>query len=270
MSASAADVAAGSSATGAFSRFADRWIYVFMAALAIVTVLAGFIPHSIALLAAVEAGRRPPLPAAYHVHAVLMGAWLLLVLAQTSLVATGRRQQHRKLGLVAVVLAPALVLAMVGIVQALWSTIAAMPPSVMPPASVARVKVILSDVLLEQIRIAIVFPILIAWALLVRKRDSETHKRLMILSTLIPLPAAFDRIEWLPSTMPDSPTSIYVYTVLWLAPVLLYDVLRRGRIHRAYVIGLAINLPFVVASYLLWASPEWLAMAPKIVGVPGW
>lgn len=190
---------------------------------------------------------------------------MLLVLAQTSLVATGRQRQHRRLGLVAVVLAPALVLAMGGIVHALWSTIASMPP-----AAVTRLKVVLSDILLEQIRIAIVFPVLVTWALLVRRRDSDTHKRLMILATLIPLPAAFDRIEWLPSTMPDSPTSIYLYTMLWLTPALLYDLLRRGRIHRAYVLGLAINLPFVVASYALWGSPAWLAAAPKIVGVHGW
>ena len=265
MNASVADVAAGSSGSGAFSRFADRWIYVFMAALAIVTVLAGFIPHSIALLAAVDAGRRPPLPAAYHVHAVLMGTWLLLVLTQTSLVATGRQRQHRKLGLVAVVLAPALVLAMAGIVQALWSMLATMPPD-----RAAGLKVVFSHILLEQIRIAIVFSILVAWALLVRRRDSETHRRLMILATVIPLPAAFDRIEWLPSTMPDSPTTVYLYTLLWLAPVLLYDLARRGRIHRAYVIGVAINVPFAVASYLFWASPAWLALAPKIAGVGGW
>jgi hypothetical protein len=89
----------------------DRWIYVFTAASFIAITLAGFVPSSLAKIAAVQAGERPPFPAIMHVHAVLMGSFLLLLLAQTTLVATGRCDLHRRLGLVAMVLAPALVVA---------------------------------------------------------------------------------------------------------------------------------------------------------------
>src|SRR6476469_8077769 len=68
----------------------DRWIYVFMAAWFIAIVLTGFIPDSLNKIAAVQAGQRPPLPLVMHAHAVLMGSFLLLLLAQTTLVATGR------------------------------------------------------------------------------------------------------------------------------------------------------------------------------------
>ena len=57
-----------------FTDFGDRWIYVFMAALFIATTLAGFIPDSLAKIAAVEAGQRAPFPPVLHLHAVLMGA----------------------------------------------------------------------------------------------------------------------------------------------------------------------------------------------------
>ena len=67
----------------------DRWIFVFMAALFFVTALAGFIPDSLMKIAAVKAGERAPFPLVLHVHAVLMGAWLSLLLAQTTLMATG-------------------------------------------------------------------------------------------------------------------------------------------------------------------------------------
>src|SRR5215207_1373256 len=86
----------------------DRWIFVFMAAWFIAIVLAGFIPDSLDKVAAVQAGERPPFPLVLHMHAVLMGSFLLLLLAQSWLMATGRTAQHMRLGVLAMVLAPAL------------------------------------------------------------------------------------------------------------------------------------------------------------------
>ena len=57
----------------------------------------------------VQAGARPPFPLVLHMHAVLMGSFLLLLLAQTWLMATGRRALHMQLGVLGMVLAPALV-----------------------------------------------------------------------------------------------------------------------------------------------------------------
>jgi hypothetical protein len=270
MIANTADVVGANPEVGAFARFADRWIYVFMAALFIVTVLTGFIPDSMNLLAAVEAGERAPLPPILHVHAVLMACWLLLLLTQTTLMATGHRAQHKTLGLIAVVLAPAVVVVVFGVVKAIWSQVAAIPPGVMPPEALSGIKFIVSNILLEQFRAAILFATFIGWALLVRKKDSEMHKRLVIMATLMPLAAAYDRITWLPTTLPDGPASIHLYALLWLLPVLIYDIARRGRVHRAYVIAIALNLPFIITSHLLWGSPWWLATAPRVMGVEGW
>jgi len=241
-----------------------------MAGLYVVTVLTGFIPDSIGLLKAVDAGQLPPLPPIYHAHALLMGSWLLLLLTQTSLMATGRRELHKKLGLMAVVLVPLVVLAMVGIVHSSWTRVATIPASAMAPEALSQLKVLVSNILLVQIRILVLFPGLIIWAILVRRTDPEAHKRLMILAVLLPLPAAVDRMTWLPTSMPGSPTSIHLYSLLLLLPVLIYDIFRRGRIHRAYVIGVVLNLPLVMASYLLWNSSWWLAVAPQLVGVKGW
>src|SRR3954453_2176350 len=72
----------------------DRWIFVFMAAWFIAIVLAGFIPDSIMKVGMVQAGRRPPFPAVLHMHAVVMGSFLLTLLAQSWLMATGRRGYH--------------------------------------------------------------------------------------------------------------------------------------------------------------------------------
>jgi hypothetical protein len=68
----------------------DRWIFVFMAAWFIAIVLAGFIPDSLMKIGMVKAGARPAFPLVLHMHAVLMGSFLLLLLGQSWLMATGR------------------------------------------------------------------------------------------------------------------------------------------------------------------------------------
>jgi hypothetical protein len=269
----AADVIGGGSATGTLARLADRWIYVFMAALFVVTALCGFVPDSIGKLAAVRAGQRPPLPLVLHVHAVLMGSWLLLLLAQTTLVATGRRTLHKQLGMVAFGLVPAIVLAMVGLVITSWHAVAAMvaaAPAGIDRTAIEQSKWFLINLLPNQIQACVLFALFTGWAIAVRRSKPETHKRLMILATLMPLPAAIDRIAaagWLPTNFPAGYAVEYGYMFLWLMPVLIYDIVRRGRVHSAYVIGLLCNLPFVAVTLTLYGSPWWAATAPKLMGV---
>ena len=66
----------------------DRWIFVGMALWFIAIVLAGFIPDSIMKVGLVESGQRAPFPIVLHMHAVLMGSFLLLLLTQSWLMAT--------------------------------------------------------------------------------------------------------------------------------------------------------------------------------------
>ncbi len=273
MALNAADVIGGESATGTLARVADRWIYAFMAALFVITVLCGFVPDSIGKIAAVRAGQRPPLPLVMHVHAVLMGSWLLLLLTQTTLMATGRRALHRQLGMLAFGLVPAIVLAMAGLVITSWHAVAglvAAAPAGIDRAAIEQSKWFLINLLPTQIQSGVLFALFTGWAIALRRSKPETHKRLMILATIMPLPAAIDRIAaagWLPTNFPAGYAVEYGYLFLWLMPVLIYDVVRRGRVHSAYVIGLLCNLPFVAVTLTLWGSPWWLATAPKLMGV---
>src|SRR3954468_14488233 len=81
----------------------DRWIFVFMAVWFIAITLAGFIPDSIMKVGMVQAGARPPFPTVLHMHAVLMGSFLLILFTQTWLMATGRRGLHMQLGVLGMV-----------------------------------------------------------------------------------------------------------------------------------------------------------------------
>lgn len=247
----------------------DRWIYVFTAASFIVIVLAGFIPSSLAKIAAVQAGERAPFPLVLHMHAVLMGSFLLLLLTQTWLMAMGRREYHMRLGLLAMLLAPALVV--VGLIlapttyQGVWSAAQAAPPPAR--AELQQLLLRLDNILLLQLRIGLLFPILLLIGLRARGREAGLHKRMMILATAMALPAGIDRIPWLPTTLPASPMAPDLYTVLAISPMLVWDLVRNRHLHKAYWIWLALFLPFAVLVHTLWDTQWWHSTAPRLMGV---
>ena len=266
--ASAAQDTAGASGNGGFTAFADRWIYVFMAGLFIATVLLGFIPDSNRILANVAAGARPPLPPVLHIHAALMGSWLSLLLVQALLMATGRRGFHMQLGLLGMVLAPAMVIAGFFLIPTMDGQIVAGirhgPPEV--AAQLRAVLPLVMNIMLIQMRAGFVFAVLVAIALSVRNSDSETHKRLLFLATAAPLPAATDRMTWLPSSMPGSAWTVELWPLVILSPLILWDLYRQRRIHRAYWIWLAVAILPAAAMHLLWGSDWWFKTALSLLG----
>jgi hypothetical protein len=249
--------------------FIDRWIWTFMAGLFLVTVLVGFVPDSFTKIAAVQAGQRPGFPPILHVHAVLTGSWILLLLAQTSLMATGKHAWHMKLGLLSMLLAPAIVIAGTILIPTryllLWDFVHAAPPG--EQASLSNALIFPAKILMFQIRTGILFSLFVLLALRARRRDSGMHKRLMILATALPMPAAVDRILWLPTTMPLNPISQDLYMLLLVSPMFLWDLYRLGHVHRAYLLWVTAILPFTVAFQFLWNSPSWQAFVARLMGV---
>jgi len=246
----------------------DRWIWVFMAAFFIAITLAGFIPDAIMKVGMVRAGARPPFPPILHVHAVLMGAFLLLLLAQSWLMATGRRDRHMLLGCTAFLLVPAIVV--VGFIlvptiyQQVWHDAQAAPPPVQE--KLRQTLQFLDNIALFQTSAGILFPICIWLALRARRTDPGFHKRMMFLAVAVPLSAGIDRIAWLPNTQPASPLSTELYVLLVASPIFLWDVMRHRAVHRAYLVWLGLYLPFAIAVCLLWDTPGWHAFVPRMLG----
>jgi len=251
------------------SAFIDRWIYVFTAVSFIVIVSLGFIPDSLSKIAAVEAGQRPPFPLVLHLHAVLMGAYLLLLLAQTWLVATGRVSWHRQLGIAGAALAAALVVVGFVLVPTIYHQVFAVAQAAPPPvkAQLAGLVMFLENIMLVQGRVGIMFAILVFLGVSARATDPGFHKRMMILSIAVALPAAFDRMTWLPTTMPASPVASDLYMLLAIAPMFAWDLFRNRRIHNAYWVWLAVAAPFTIAVHTLWDTPFWHATAKRLMGV---
>jgi hypothetical protein len=200
---------------------------------------------------------------------LILGWFMLLILAQTTLMATGRRALHMRLGIAGVGLAVALVT--VGFVLAptmyheTWNALQSAPANA--KAKIQEALSIKEDILLLQMRIGILFPLFLAIGIRARNRNAGLHKRMMILATVMAMPAGIDRITWLPATLPASPLSVDLYTVLAISPMLVWDVARNHSLHRAYWIWFAVTIPFALVVNLLWDTPAWHATARQIMGV---
>src|SRR6476646_9361123 len=245
---------------------ADRWIFVAMASWFIMIVLVGFIPDSSMKVGMVQAGARPPFPIVLHMHAVVMGSFLLTLLAQSWLMATGRREYHMRLGVLGVGLAALLVAVGLVLVPTIylqvWQGAHFGPPAI-------RGKLLerlpeLDDIMLMQIQVGLLFPLFLAIAFRARAGNAGVHKRMMFLATAIPLAAGIVRIGALPQTMPASPLSLQLYVILAVSPMFVWDVVRNRRVHEAYWIWLGAYVPTAVLINLLWDTPWWHATARHI------
>ncbi len=245
----------------------DRWIFVVMAGWFIAITLTGFIPSSLSKIEMVRSGARPDFPIALHVHAVVMGAFLCLLLVQTWLAATGRQVYHARLGIVGAVLAIAIVVSAAVMIPTLyhetWDAL-----QVAPPVARAKLQATLyrsEGLLARQISLGILFSLFMTIALLARTRDSGLHKRMIFLAIGLAISAGASRIPWLP--IAPSLTSADLYSLAAISPLFVWDVVRNRRVHRAYVIWLAACLPFVAMVHLFFDAPWWHAIARRILGV---
>ena len=247
----------------------DRCIFVAMAAWFIFIVLVGFIPDAIGKVQAVQAGLRPPFPTVLHIHAVAMGSFLLLLLAQTVMVATGRCALHKQVGAAAFVLVPVLVVVGIALAPTMyyqtWDALQTAPAGAR--AQLQQLLFIKENILLLQISAGLLFATFIWIALSARVANSGLHKRMMILATAVPLAASIDRMWWLPSSLPASPWATDLYIVAALSPMFVWDFIRNRRVHEAYRVWLAIYVPVALLVDLLWDKPWWHATARTIMRV---
>jgi len=259
------DVLSGTPRAG----FVDRWIFVGMAAWFILVVLVGFIPDAIGKVQAVQAGLRPPFPMVLHMHAVAMGSFLLLLLTQTVMVATGREALHKQVGIAAFVLVPALVVIGIALAPTMyyqtWNALQIAPASARP--ALQQLLYIKEDILLLQISAGVLFAIFVTIALRARVNNSGLHKRMMFLATAVPLGASIDRMDWLPTSLPANPWATDLWIIVALAPMLVWDVLRNRKLHEAYWIWLAIYVPACLVVDYLWDKPLWHETARHILRV---
>ena len=248
------------------ARAVDRWIYVFMALWFMIITLAGFVPDSIRLVGAVRSGVRPPLPLILHIHAVLMGSLLLLLVGQTILMATGRTNQHARAGRAMMVLAPAIFVVWLVLVPTIYQQYWHAAHATGASLPVRKLSAALDDIFLGQLRVAVLFPLFIFLGLRTRKSNPEMHKRMMVLAVATVLPPALARMWWLPMPLPGL-MSFDLYILVILSPMIVWDAIREAALPKAYVIWIACYAAVSIPAYALTGSAWWHATVPHMMGV---
>jgi len=225
----------------------SRLFYVFAAVLIAAIIFAGF-SRTFYLNSYFAKLHLPPV---LLVHGFVFTSWIVLLIVQTSLVAAGRTDLHRRLGVFGGVLATLMIV--VGVLAAIYSGRRGFTPPNVPPPLVFLVVPIFD---------LIVFSSLVAAGLYYRNKP-DTHKRLMLLSTLGILGPGVARlpIAWI---LQHGLLAIFGIQDLVLVACVTYDTVVHRRLHRAFLWGglwVIVSLPLrmAVASTSAWASfAHWL------------
>jgi FtsH-binding integral membrane protein len=226
-------------------RKADRHFFSGMAVACAIILFLGFLPSYFH-----RSAELPPLSPLYQLHGALFTAWIVLLLAQTALVAGRRTDIHRTLGLAGAFLAAVVfVLGVAVAVETLRRN--GGPPGGDPRKFLA---IPLGDI--------IVFGVLVGAAVL-QRQDSDTHKRLMLLATISLLTAAVAR--FLRQVGMGGAPNLFYGTDVFVVVLAIYDLVSRGRVHPATLWGGAMVVGFKpLLFYAVAITSPWLALADAL------
>lgn len=229
---------------------AERLFYTSMTLLIFGIVFVGF-ARSFFLRPLFPAWPSPPEPV-FYLHGAVFTAWFVLCIVQTSLVAAGRTKLHRRLGASAV----ALVVAMV------WFGFEGALTAARRPGGFVGIPVPPLQFLAIPFVDMLMFPVLFGLAI-VKRRQPQAHKRLMLLASIAIVTAAVAR---LPGVIGGSPLLFFGLTDALLIPLALWDYRTRGRLHPVTLWGglaLILSQPLRLA---VSATPQWIAFARWMTG----
>ena len=194
----------------------ENRFFVGMALAILVVVFVGF-ARSFFLQPLFPEWHRPS-ETIFYVHGAAFTAWIVLLIAQVSLVAGGRKDVHRRIGPYGAGLAapngrPGHARGVD--CRAASDRIHRRPGSTACSSSRSRCSASRSSRSFVGMAIA-------------KRRDPQTHKRCMLLGTIVILGAAFARF---PVVGDYGPPAIFALVDLLMVPLIIWDFRTRGRLH---------------------------------------
>ena len=219
-------------------------------------VLTGFFPT----LFGRAAFNVPKMPGYLYAHGLIVASWYALLITQASLIANGRFVTHQKLGWLALAYVVLIPVAGMG-------TQLALPDRVESIGALEQLRPLIENIFWLNVFSSIQFITFILLAVAMRGR-AEFHKRWMLFASIaIILPAAARLSRWpvWGNTSPDlaqpSSTGADVAFALGtllvlLAAMLIHDLMKLKRLHRATLIGGALLLASVLVMPVFQKS-EW-------------
>jgi hypothetical protein len=192
----------------------------------------------------------PPMARAIiAVHGALMTFWVLMFITQVYLISSKRIRVHQKLGIIAAVLAPLIIVT--GWITAVQATKygSATAPAQVEPLSFMIVP--FADM--------IVFAVLFGAAIYYRK-NAPTHKRLILLTVINFIPPAIARF---PGGLTDAYGPLWFFgvpTVLTLA-LIIADTWRNKKLNVPFLLGGVFMIASMWLRLPLSNTPAWLNFA---------
>ena len=236
----------------------ERRFYCRMALFLVVIVFLGFAP-SFYLKNVVPSYPRPnpTLPPAVILHGLLFTLWMLAFVAQTQLVAAGRRDLHMKLG--AVTLALAALLVPVMYFTAVWGVARHSHPPFTDALNWTAIPLAVIP--------AFIYLVYEAWR---RRREAQWHKRLMLAATiLVVFGPGFSRIPLSPPTFWGFTIQLFAGLLLLFVPLFIWDRRTVGKVHPATLRGFIACALAAAVPLVLMANNAWAPIAQHLPGIGG-
>jgi hypothetical protein len=219
-----------------------RSFYVGITVVMAITVLIGFAP-SFYLKALTGAPSLSPL---VWVHGVLFTGWIVLLVTQATLVAKDRVDWHMRLGLFGVVLAVTMVI--VGLLTAITAArLGHVPPGAPPPL------MFLAIPFFSIVEFGILFGTAVAL-----RRNSQAHKRLVLLATIAMVGAAIAR---LPLAFAGTPPGFFAIADVFILACVVRDWRAHGRVHPVYAWAGSVLVLLQPFQLVFMGTGAWLAFA---------
>ncbi len=223
--------------------------YVIISVWALFIVLSGFALTYFQPLIKGGASFRPLV----HLHGFLYFLWMIMFIAQPLLVRLGYTHLHKKIGVAGLVLAGLMII--VGVVASITGAKLNSPTLIVGGYTAKQFLIVpMTDMfLLTTFFIAV----------LLNLKNSQSHKRLIVLMTLSVLPAAVGRV-----------TGIFGITNIFLGLLIqhgilysgiIYDLIKTKRVHPVYLWGGLLLVVVHLMRFPLGASAWWAAVANWLV-----
>jgi len=191
----------------------------------------------------------------FYVHGAVFTAWMLLLISQVSLVANGRRDVHRRIGFYGGLLAALMVV---------LGTLAGLVGARRPTGFIGVPVPPLQFLAIPLFAIA-EFALLTGLAIAMR-RDAQTHKRCMLLATIVLTTAAIAR--W-PVIGTLGPLAYFGVTDLLIVAIAIWDFRTRGRLHPVTLWGGLLIIGLQPLQLTIMGTAGWLAFARWATGLLG-
>lgn len=198
-------------------------------------------------------------PMVLHAHSAVFTGWLLLYVAQVTLVYRGNTRWHRQLGLASLPL------------------IIAMPPLGIITAVVMRRFDLVNHIQIDTNGTAYTFLAIMFWDMIIftslmvagllLRRKPMLHRRLMFLATLSMMHAGLARLSYANFSLGG--LLFYLPDHLFIALTIWHEWRKTGRVHRIYKIVWPLWFVGQIIAMFMWLNPPafWLNFCRALVGV---